>query len=243
MRTEFPQGQSQNISFVGVEGERPAQLFLGNLVGALVFCLTMIVLAKWFTNLPEWRDVIVSENGPVERMSAGVWFMASVWCLAAGWRHSHYRVEWLGLTTVCFLLGLRELDAHLWATGWNLDKLANYWNPRFPLWERLLVIGLMIIPTLAVGAVLCFRMWTRLGEAWNRRAPWIGQVTVGGLLLGFCLLLDKVDAYYLPLFGWEGEQLFFMGMEEFGEYVLGVYTVSVLWPYWQETLRPNGTGS
>jgi hypothetical protein len=203
----------------------------------------MIILAKALTNLPGWRDVIASENGPVERMSAAVWFMATVWCLAAGWKHSGYRIEWLGLTTVCLLFGLRELDAHVWATGWNLDKLANYWNPRFPLWERLLLIGCMIIPTMTVGAVLCSRIWARLGEAWNTRAPWIGQITVGGILLTVCLLLDKLDATDLSLLGVENTQLFFMGMEEFGEYVLGIYTVSVLWPYWQEIFHPKDTGS
>jgi hypothetical protein len=243
MRTEFPGVPSQKAFLFWTLGERPVQLFWGNLGGALVFCVTMIVLAKWFTNLPGWRDVIVSENGPVERMSAGVWFMVTVWCLAAGWRHSPNRIEWLGLTTVCLLFGLRELDAHLWATDWNLDKLANYWNPRFPLWERLLVIGFMIIPTMLVGAVVCYRMWLRVEDAWNSRSPWIGQMTVGGILLGFCLLLDKVNAYYLSLFGLEGTQQIFMGMEEFGEFVLGVYTVSVLWPYWQETFFPINTGS
>lgn len=243
MRMEFPRMPSRNTSPVWGVGQGQAQLFWGNLVGALACCVTMILLAKWFTNLPGWQDVIVAENGPVETMSAGVWFMSMVWCLAAGWRHSHHRVEWLGLTALCLLLGLRELDAHVWATGWNLDKPANYWNPGFPLWERLLVVSCMIIPTMFVGVVCCSRMWTRVGEAWNRGAPWIGQMTVGGILLGFCMLLDKVGAYYLPLFGLEDAQLFFMGMEEFGEYVLGVYSVSVLWPYWQETISWNKTDS
>ena len=238
---EFPRMPSRNIFRIGVVGQGHATLCWRNLVGALACCVTMVVLAKWFTNLPGWRDVIVSENGPVEAMSAGVWFMATVWCLATGWRASHHRIEWLGLTALCLLLGLRELDAHVWATGWNLDKLANYWNPSFPLWERLLVVGFMIIPTMAVLVMLCFRIWTRLGEAWNTRAPWFGQIAVGGILLGFCVLLDKVDAYYLPILGLEDAQLFFMGMEEFAEYVLGVYVVSALWPYWQETISPNNT--
>jgi hypothetical protein len=242
-KTEFLRAPSQLTSFVWALGERLARPFWENLVGALVFCVMMVVLAIWSTNLPNWQNVIVSENGPVERMSAGVWFMAMVWCLAAGWRYSPHRIEWLGLTTLFLLFGLRELDAQVWATGWNLEKLANYWNPVVPLWERLLVVGFMIIPALAVGVVLCSRIWTQLGEAWNRGAPWIGQMMVGGILLGFCLLFDKVGAYYLPFLGLEGAQLLFMVMEEFGEYVLGVYTVSVLWPYWQETFSSNGTGS
>ncbi|MEX2493494.1 MAG: hypothetical protein WD425_17210 [Nitrospirales bacterium] len=242
-KSEFLRVPSQLTSFVWALGERLARPFWENLVGALAFCVTMVILAIWSTNLPNWQDIIVSEHGPVERMSAGVWFMATVWCLAAGGRYSPYRIEWLGLTTLFLLFGLRELDAQVWATGWNLEKLANYWNPRVPLWERLLVMGFMIIPTMAVGAVLCSRIGARLSEAWHSRAPWIAQMTVGGILLGFCLLFDKVGAYYLPFLGLEGAQLLFMVMEEFGEYVLAVYTVSVLWPYWQEAFSSNGTGS
>lgn len=207
-----------------------------NLAEALFFCLTMTLWAKWSTNLPGWGDVIASENGPVEMMSAGVWFVATVWCLTAGLSHSHHRIEWLGLTALCLLFGLRELDAHVWSTGWNLDKVANYWNPGFPIWERLLVIGGMIIPVMVIGIVLCFRIWSRLAAAWNSRAPWIGQLTLGGMLLSFCVVVDKVHGYYLPFLGLEDAQLVFMGLEEFGEYVLGIYTVSVLWPYWQATL-------
>lgn len=243
MKPGFPQMPSDKPSLLADTRQRHVQLCWRNLVEALFFCLTMTFLAKWSTNLPAWGDVIASENGPVEMMSAGVWFVATVWCLTAGLSHSHHRIEWLGLTALCLLFGLRELDAHVWATGWNLDKFANYWNPRFPLWERLLVIGCMMIPIMVGGMVLCSRIWTRLAADWNSRAPWIGQLTLGGILLSFCVVLDKVHGYYLPLLGLESSQLFFVGLEEFGEYVLGIYTVSVLWPYWQAPLPFHNTDS
>ncbi|GJL58429.1 MAG: hypothetical protein NPIRA03_12860 [Nitrospirales bacterium] len=236
MKPGCSQMSSDKLSHFGDTGHKHVHVCWKNLLEAFTFCLTMTVLAKWSTNLPAWGDVIASENGPVEMMSAGVWFVAMVWCLTAGLRRSHHRIEWLGLTALCLLFGLRELDAHVWATGWNLDKSANYWNPSFPLWERLLVIGGMIIPVMIIGIVLCSRIWTRLPAAWNSRAPWIGQMMVGGVLLGFCVVVDKVHGYYLPPLGLEDAQLFLMGMEEFGEYVLGIYTVSVLWPYWQAAL-------
>lgn len=203
----------------------------------------MGVLALWSSDLPNWQDVIVSESGPVERMSVGVWFMATVWCLIACWKNSSYRIEWLGLTALFLLFGLRELDAQVWATGWNLEKFANYWNPRFPLWERLLVLGFMILPTVAVGAVLCARLWERLGEAWTRHASWIGHMTVSGILLGFCMVLDKMADFDFPLVDLETSRLILMGIEEFGEFALAVYVVSVLWPYWQEIFSPNASGS
>ncbi len=168
--------------------------------------------------------------------------MTTVWCFAAGLKNLPYRIEWLGLTMFSLLFGLRELDAHLWATGWNLDKLANYWNPRFPLWEQLLIAGFFFL-LVAIAISLGFRLWIRLKEEKTFQAPWIGQLMAGSLLLVFCLLLDKVDAYYLPLLGLDGTQKFFMGMEEFGEFVLGVYAVSALWPYWQDIFSPQHSAS
>jgi hypothetical protein len=223
--------------------EETAPLFRGNLWEAFVFCVMMVVLALWSSDLPNWQEVIVAENGPVERMSAGMWFMAMVWCLAAAWKNASHRIEWLGFTTLFLLFGLRELDAQVWATGWNLEKFVNYWNPRIPLWERLLVIGFMILPTMAVAAVLCARIWARLGAAWTRRAPWIGQMTAGGIFLVVCMVLDKMAGLEFPLVDFETSQLIIMGMEEFGELVLAVYVVSVLWPYWQEIFSPNASGS
>jgi hypothetical protein len=241
MKTDITRENIQNASLMKDLGARQSQPFWKNFAGALIFSVTMIILARWFSDLPAWRDVIVSENGPVERMSAALWFMATIWCLAAGWRYSPYRVEWLGLTTMCLLFGLRELDAHIWATGWNLDKLANYWNFSIPIWERLLVVGCMFIPISWVGAILCYRIWLRLGVAGRSDASWIGQMTVGGILLSFCLVLDKVGDNYLPLLGLEGAQLLVSGMEELSEYVLSIYSVAALWPYWQAALSPHDT--
>lgn len=135
------------------------------------FCAVVIVLAKWATELSEWRDVISSENGPVERMSAAIWFMGFVWCLAAAWVQRMRAVEWLSIAMLLLLFGLRELDAHIWSTGWNLDKLANYWNPRFPLSERLLVLGIMVLPCMVVGLMLCLRFWKTIGQAWRAENP------------------------------------------------------------------------
>lgn len=218
------------------------RLLWRNFFGACLFCVTMVVLAKWSTGLAGWPDVLVAENGPVERMSAGAWFMTTVWCLTAGWKNSFYRIEWFGLTIFSLLFGLRELDAHLWATGWNLDKLSNYWSPRFPQWEQLFIAGFFLL-MVAIGVSLGFRLWIRLKKDKNYQTPWFGQLMAGILLLMFCLLVDKVDAYYLPLLGLDGTQVIFMGIEEFGEFVLSVYAVSALWPYWQENFSPQNPDS
>ena len=144
-------------------------------------------------------------------------------------------VEWLSVAMFLLLFGLRELDAHIWATGWNLDKLANYWNPRFPLGERLLVLGLMVLPCMAVGVMLCLRASKIIGQAWKAGESWLSHLALGVMLLVLCLILDKVGPYGLPLFGvGESGQIFLMGIEEFLEFVLAVYMMVTLWPYLQE---------
>ncbi len=208
------------------------------LIQAMIFCTAVIMLAKWGTGLPEWRDVIASENGPVERMSAAVWFMGFVWCLAAAYAQRMRRVEWLSVAMFLLLFGLRELDAHIWSTGWNLDKIANYWNPRFPLSERVLVLGLMVLPCVVVGGIIGLRLWQTVGQAWRAGESWVGHMVLGIALLVFSLTVDKVGPYGLPVLGvGEAGQIIFMEIEEFFEFVLAVYTMAVLWPYLQEALN------
>ena len=196
----------------------------------------MIVLMKWGTGFSDWQFIIAKEHGPIERVSAALWFMAFIWCLAAAWFQPSLRVEWLGLATLLFLLGLRELDAHVWSTGWNLDKLTNYWNSQFPLSERLLVVVLMILPCVGVGVILLYRVGQRLGSAWIRRKPWVGQMGLGIFMLLVCMLLDKAGPYFLPEIGLQHRQVLMMQLEEIMECILALYTVSILWSYWQEAL-------
>ena len=209
-----------------------------DLIQAIIFCTSVIVLAKWGTGLREWQEVIASENGPVERMSAAVWFMGFVWSLAAAYVQRARAVEWLSVAMFLLLFGLRELDAHIWSTGWNLDKLANYWNTQYPLSERILVLALMVVPCLAVGGMLCLRLWRSIGPAWRTGEPWLSHLVVVVALLVVCLTLDKAGPYALPFLGvsdvW---QVFVMVIEEFLEFMLAVFTMIALWPYLQESLN------
>ncbi len=197
----------------------------------------VVVLAKWGTEFPEWGAVIAAENGPVERISAAVWLMGFAWALMASWCDKVLRVDWL-LVAICLLLfGLRELDAHRWATGWNLDKLANYWNPEFPLVEKQIVLGFMVLPCLIVGAILSWRLWQSIGSAWSAGAYWLSHLAVVFTLLVVCLTLDKIGAYVLPFMGvGESGQITLMLIEEFLEMALAVFSLVSLWPYLIESL-------
>ena len=230
--------QSSPIPQSKIEACVPTLGWYKKFIQVIGFCAAVIVLVKWGTGLAEWRDVIASENGPVERMSAAIWFMGFVWCLAAAYAQRMRRVEWLSVAIFLLLFGLRELDAHRWATGWNLDKLANYWNPRFPLSERMLVLGLMVVPCIVVGGIICLRLWQTMGQAWRAGESWVYHLVLGVALLVFCLTLDKVGPYVFPVVGvGESGQIIVMQIEEFFEFVLAVFTMAVLWPYLQEAIN------
>lgn len=208
------------------------------LIQAFIFCSVVIVMAKWGTGILEWQEVIALENGPVERMSAGVWFMGFVWSLAAAFSQRAKTVEWLGVAMFLLLIGLRELDAHIWITGWNLDKLANYWNTQNPLSERILVLALLVVPCVVVGGILGRRLWLSVGLAWKAGEPWLSHLILWAALLVICITLDKIGPYVLPSLGISAVgQAFVMVIEEFLEFVLAVITITGLWPFLQEALN------
>ena len=214
----------------------------GNLLSAMVFCLSLAILAKLTLWDLSWGDIICSENGPVERMSAALWFMLAAWCIVTAWRPSFYRVEWLAFSTLFSLVGLRELDVQVWLTGWNLEKLVHYWDPTIPLEERLLVFGLILIPAMVCGAILFQRMLVRIYLMKSWPAPWMGQILVGSLLLVVSLVADK-STHILEFLEIDYKALWISGVEEFSEFVLAAYIVSVIWPYWIEALSETGRTS
>ncbi len=226
-----------NSSTITREDNAGRPHWVGQLLCAIGFAAVVVALAKWGTPLPGWADVIASENGPVERMSAAVWFMGFAWSLHAACCQKARAVEWLGLATFLLLFGLRELDAHVWATGWNLDKLANFWNPQYALRERILVIGLMIVPCTIVGGMLVYKLWKTLERGGTQNLSWLPSLVAGMVLLGVCLALDKIGAYLLPhLIPDKIAQIVLMMSEEFLELVLAVFSVIALWPYWRAAI-------
>ena len=209
------------------------------LLSASLFCGALVILAKGTLPNLDWIGVICSENGPVERMSAGLWFMVFCWCMAVAWEPGMYRKVWLALGGMFLLLGLRELDAQRWITGWNLDKLMNFFNPQFPLWERVVVASLMVLPAVAFMSYLVHAGWVYVWKIKTWRIPWSGQLLAGGILLMSSVCLDKLEGYDLSGLGLEEIQPFLMGIEELIEFVLAAFVVSVLWPYWRKTMTES----
>ena len=196
-----------------------------------------IVLAKWITGILDWQDVIATENGPVERMSAAFWLMGCIWCLGAAYSQRDLAIEWLSVAMFFLLFGVRELDAHVWATGWNLDKMANYWNPQYSLQERVLVLGVLFFFCLVVGWILRNRLWKAARKAWSESEAWFTHLLLGLGLLVLCLTLDKVGPYGLLVFEIsDSGQIMLMIIEEFLELVLSVFALISLWPYLEKAL-------
>jgi hypothetical protein len=89
-----------------------------------------------------------------------------------------------------------------------------------------------------VGGLLCLRLWKPIGQAWCSGESWLRYLILGMAILVLCLTLDKVGPYALPFLGMSDVgQVFVMVIEEFLEFMLAVFTMTVLWPYLQEALN------
>ena len=88
------------------------------------------------------------------------------------------------------------------------------------------------------GDALSAVVWQSIGPAWRTREPWLSHLAVAVALLVVCVTLDKVGPYALPFLGISDVgQVFVMVIEEFLEFVLAVFTMTVLWAYLQEALN------
>jgi len=186
---------------------------------------------------PEIAHAYTQEWDLIERISAGIWFMASVWCVASTVQDPNHKREWISGSIFFFLLGFRELDGHIWLLGWNLDKLALYWNPSIPFHERLLVLCLGV--TLISWTVFVFppQSWKIFWAAYQSGAQWTHDVSLWLLLLVTTMLIDK--AVYLPMFRQSSDPYrdVLRGIvEESLELTLGLYTLFLLFPLWTQTL-------
>lgn len=186
---------------------------------------------------PEVTHAYTQEWDLIERISAGIWFMASVWCAVSTVQAPNHKREWISGSIFFFLLGFRELDGHIWLLGWNLDKLALYWNPSIPFHERLLVLCLGV--TLLSWTIFVFppRSWKTLWAAYQSGAQWTYDVFLWLLLLVTTILIDK--AVYLPMFRQSSNPYLdvLRGIvEESLELTLGLYTLFLFFPLWSRAL-------
>ena len=186
---------------------------------------------------PELTDAYTQEWDVIERMSAGVWFMATVWCAASAMQAKDNAREWVSGSILFFLLGFRELDGHIWMFGWNLDKLVLYWKPAIPFHERLLVlcIGFLILSWLI--SVFPPRRWKHAWMAYQAGAQWTRDVLLWLILIVSAMLIDK--SVYLPMYRQSSNPSLDVVrgiVEESLELTLAFYTLLLLFPLWSQAL-------
>jgi len=179
--------------------------------------------------LEQW---IVDEGGPVEQLSAAAWWIAALGCLITAIRVRSVpgisSIDWLLGAAILVLFGARELDFQAWLLGWRLDKLSNYWNARIPLMERLMVLGLLIVPSLSIIIIFAYRMWDRFRKAWVNGEIWTRDVVLWSLMLVGSILLDKLSGMY------RSYQTPLEALEETLELSLALFTILVLFPLWKK---------
>lgn len=143
---------------------------------------------------------VVNEGGPVQQLSVAVWWLTALVCFLTAVRVSTVSgtnsIDWLLGAAILLLFGARELDLNVWLSRqltWNIEKLSNYWNNVIPLVERLMVLGLLIVPSLSIITIFAYRMWGRFRKAWRDGVPWAREFLLWAIMLVGAILLDKWD--------------------------------------------------
>lgn len=190
-------------------------------------------------NADQIEDWIVDEASPIQQLSAAGWWIAALGCIITAFRvrsvPGSSSIDWLLGAAILLLFGARELDVQAWLLSWNLEQLHNYWNNRIPLMERVMVLGLLVLPSLSIIIIFAYRMWGRYRQAWRNGEIWTRDFLIWFLMLGGSILLDKLSGLD-PSY-----QASIEAVEETLELSLALFTVLILFPLWQLALSAKRT--
>ena len=206
--------------------------------GSLAILVGSVLSFLMWRHDPGVVAVFTHEEGLVERISAALWFMAAAWSAVVAIRDTERRLEWFLGALLLALLGSRELDIHAWLTGWSLDDFTKYWDPRIPLRQRLMVVGLFLVPAASVLLIFTRRMWKIFWPAFRSGAGWTRDPLIWLVAAGLTVVLDKARQAW-PLLGLGPRPTALKAVEESLELALGVYTILLLWPLWRQVLVPE----
>ena len=206
--------------------------------GSLAILVGSVLSFLMWRHDPGVVAAFTHEEGLVERISAALWFMAAAWSAVVAIRATERRLEWFLGALLLALLGSRELDMHAWLTGWSLDDFTNYWDPRISLRQRLMVVGLFLVPAMAALVVFGLRMGKIFWPAFRSAASWTRDALLWLVAAGLTVVLDKARHAWL-LLGLGPRPTAIKVLEESLELALGVYTILLLWPLWRQVLVPE----
>lgn len=160
-----------------------------SLSGAAVLALALLTLVL----PPAQRDLLLTEHGLIEQLSAGLWLLAAGTVM---WRARLSRVS-LSFALLFLLFCVRETGLPKWLipSGKALLRPAYYLNEATPLFQRLLIASLLIAALVALCHVAYagLRYYFRRGGFYAEDGHWF-LAAAGVLVLsqGFEALPDRL---------------------------------------------------
>src|SRR5690606_5600180 len=107
-------------------------------VGLVALCAVVSVLA-WGVLSPEAVLRLMAETGPIEEITAALYFLVAAYVLVAGAPQAEPSLA-LPLCIVLCGFGARELDLHKAFTGTSVLKVSFYLGPA-PVAHKLVALG------------------------------------------------------------------------------------------------------
>ena len=202
----------------------------------IVFFGVSIGVLIWYPKRCVLQSIMIREGGVVESLSAAFWLVAAAACLLAAIYDRGARIDWLLGAFILTLFGARELDVHLRLTGWNAMRFDNYWKPLRPMHERLLALGLLLLPSILMIGVFVTRQWNRFWTRWREGVGWPREVVTWLVMLAVAIGFDKFDTSesFMSAIGVSASSYYIAEvMEECLELAFAFYTLLVLWPLWR----------
>jgi hypothetical protein len=143
-------------------------------------------LLTWLALTPQSAEALMSESGPVERVTAAGFALAAF----AAWLVRRPGDDWrsaLALSVMWTGASMRELDLHKTLTDTSVLRLSWYWSPA-PLSAKATAALATLSVALAIGWLL-WRHWRRLWHAATRGDDPVGVTVVVALVV---LVVSKV---------------------------------------------------
>lgn len=192
--------------------------------------LLLSVLSLALLLLPQQlAATLVDEDGPIESLTAALWFFGAAAALVTAFRSRPPTWEWLFGGFGMLLFAARELSWHTHFTGWSVTRVESYLDASIPLWGRLLGLLLVVVPAAVSLIGLIVRLGPRFRRAWWQGAAWARDIPLWLLLLVISQVLDKGHKVFPPL-GFDIPVHYTRLFEETIELALPVYVLFAIWP-------------
>ena len=204
-----------------------------NISGLWIIGLSILLLAGAISILPEEvvRELI-SENGPVETISALLYLVAAG-VLLKMWSTTR-RGAILSSSCVSLLLGLRELDFHSRFTTMGIFKTKFYVSSTVPIMEKMIVTAIVLTLLYCLIRYLANNRTIFFAHL-KQRKTW--ALAVAAAI--FCIITSKVldgnsEPFQHLLFWHQAPELFIWTLEEVMEMAIPAFILVAAFSYRNE---------